>query len=116
MSSGCRIFLIKNHSEHLLRCHSDRTDTPRCFRCYSVFENEDKLGRHQRALEPCEVWDEEPEDLINAQKQDELRSIQDQTDVTDIEKWRRVYRLLFNWGSRPPMRDSISKTSQHLFH
>lgn len=68
----------------------------RCNRCGTAFLAQRQLAEHQRAVESCSVrtfdWDEG----IDAEKKEKLQSRKrDPTGATEVDKWKRMYRIIF---------------------
>lgn len=81
--------------EHLYRKHALPKFT--CHRCCEPFDAEEDLQAHARAPEPCQVHDPEPLDGFNQDQEKRLRSRKKTAgeELTEPEKWRQMYRILF---------------------
>ncbi|KAI1130130.1 hypothetical protein F5Y10DRAFT_290149 [Nemania abortiva] len=80
--------------EHLYRKH--RQARFRCVRCWEHFESEQSYFDHQRALVPCELEEREPIDGFDAEQERQLKSRKKKGHiVSEIDKWRAVFQILF---------------------
>jgi len=67
-----------------------------CPRCCREFSSQLLLLEHQRNAIPCPVQDGGPIEGIDAEKERQLRSRKrEQQNMTEEDKWRKVYRILF---------------------
>lgn len=83
--------LIVSIREHVYRRHSASI---RCARCGETFEAESNLEAHYRLPQRCEVRPEalQPEELTKEQEKALRRR---KKLVSEEEKWRDMYRILF---------------------
>ncbi|KAJ8129302.1 hypothetical protein O1611_g4333 [Lasiodiplodia mahajangana] len=80
--------------EHLYRKH--RQAKFRCVRCWERFESEQDYFNHQRAPVPCELGEREPIEGFDADQEKQLKSRKKKSHlVSDIDKWRAVFQILF---------------------
>ncbi|KAI1284140.1 hypothetical protein F5Y07DRAFT_385663 [Xylaria sp. FL0933] len=80
--------------EHLYRKH--RQANFRCARCWECFESEQDYVDHQRAPIPCELRESEPIEGFDAEQERQLKSRKKKSHiVTEIDKWRAVFQILF---------------------
>ncbi|KAI8629959.1 hypothetical protein F5Y19DRAFT_65602 [Xylariaceae sp. FL1651] len=80
--------------EHLYRRH--RQAKFRCARCWECFEIEQSFIDHLRASEPCHLREKEPIEGFDAKQEEQLKSRKKkQGAVSEVEKWRSVFRILF---------------------
>ncbi|KAI1446660.1 hypothetical protein F5Y02DRAFT_416948 [Annulohypoxylon stygium] len=81
--------------EHVFRRHVPSGH--RCFRCRELFESASILYDHQRAIEPCEMRAEDPDDISEVQVQ-ALRSKKKPAGrgpMSEEDKWEEMYKILF---------------------
>jgi len=68
-----------------------------CFRCQETFDNDEQLQTHMRTDPPCQVRSR-PRTMegINPSQEKLLRSRKRaQRHMTEVEKWKDVYTILF---------------------
>ena len=81
----CREHLYRNHSLPIF-----------CRRCYTIFKADSLLDDHQRAIEPCKMRPKENIEGFDKLQLERLRSRKkSQTEPSEEDKWREVYRILF---------------------
>lgn len=78
--------------EHLYRKHRQEKH---CCRCWTTFKEDGALTAHQRAQPPCDVLDEVPIDGLTATQEQQLKSRKAFSRLTEFEKWRKAYMILF---------------------
>ncbi|KAK4656270.1 hypothetical protein QC762_309840 [Podospora pseudocomata] len=83
--------------EHLYRRHSAKNS---CARCFEQFEDEAALKDHQRSEEPCKLEKHNIPDVITEEK-DKLLHARAKAGLSEEDKWREMYRILFP-GERVP--------------
>lgn len=70
-----------------------------CFRCHKTFLTDYRLQVHMRTDPPCEVRVQVPVEGIDSAQEKLLRSRKKaQKNMTEEEKWRDMYRILFPAG------------------
>ncbi|OIW32952.1 hypothetical protein CONLIGDRAFT_156815 [Coniochaeta ligniaria NRRL 30616] len=80
--------------EHVYRKHS--TPDHCCPRCRSTFKTEAQLNDHMRSETPCDIVSKmEEEEECNPEQQRLLRARTNTTTLTDEERWRTMYTILF---------------------
>ncbi|KAF7519581.1 hypothetical protein G7054_g13038 [Neopestalotiopsis clavispora] len=79
--------------EHLYRHHLQPIHCPRC---HIKFGSEDALDTHIREQkELCVLSDRAPPGGLNKKQKNELRSRTGLSKMTECDKWRKIYRILF---------------------
>jgi hypothetical protein len=77
----------------------------RCPRCRLIFTAETLLRDHQRATLPCPLRDGPSDEGFDAAQEKRLRSRKkEQPNMTEDDKWRKVYMILFpndDYGKMP---------------
>ncbi|KAJ3547800.1 hypothetical protein NM208_g1323 [Fusarium decemcellulare] len=87
--------------EHIYRNH--RLPKFKCSRCCEVFTTSNQLLNHQRAPEPCGLKIEEPQDGINEDQVQALRSRKrPRGNISEEEKWAEMYKIIFPDDDRVP--------------
>ena len=85
-----------NFREHLYRCHRMAIH---CDRCWQVFNGQEQLYEHRRAVRICSLQPENQPEGISPEIETKLRSrkklIPKDTTTTEAEKWKEIYKLLF---------------------
>lgn len=95
---SCRVILLTNifHAcrEHIYRCHALPIH---CFRCHAIFKTDQEHQVHMRTNPPCEVTEERIQlEGFDSSQEKLLRSRKRmQRDITEEDKWRDVYHILF---------------------
>ncbi|KAF5722440.1 Nicotinate-nucleotide diphosphorylase [Fusarium mundagurra] len=80
--------------EHLYRRH--RQPPYRCARCWQPFTDEQGVMDHQRTDEPCPLQEMEYVEGFDAAQERSLKSRKRATQkLSETEKWRRVFNILF---------------------
>ncbi|KAG5802020.1 hypothetical protein H9Q74_010543 [Fusarium xylarioides] len=80
--------------EHLYRRH--RQPSYRCARCWQPFTDEQGVMDHQRADEPCPLQEMEYVEGFDAAQERSLKSRKRANQkLSETEKWRRVFNILF---------------------
>ncbi|KAF5581794.1 Nicotinate-nucleotide diphosphorylase [Fusarium pseudocircinatum] len=80
--------------EHLYRRH--RQPQYRCARCWQPFTDEQRVMDHQRTDDPCPLREMEYVEGFDAAQERSLRSRKRANQkLTETEKWRRVFNILF---------------------
>ncbi|KAK3319451.1 hypothetical protein B0H66DRAFT_475781 [Apodospora peruviana] len=78
---------------HLYRRHAP---PPQCPRCWGVFKTEDILKAHLQQDPPCEVGRKALVEGFSKEQEKKLRSRKKaQPNMTDKDKWREIYFILF---------------------
>jgi len=87
--------MLTKSREHLYRKHTLPKFT--CHRCCEPFEVEEDLQLHARAPTPCQIREPEPIDGFTQDQEKRLRSRKKKPgeELTEPEKWRAMYRILF---------------------
>lgn len=84
---------ISRLKEHLYRRH---LLPPQCHRCCATFSTDLILREHQRDPSGCEVREQVPVEGFDKDQEQQLKSKKrSQTYLTEEEKWKAVYRILF---------------------
>ncbi|KAF2728720.1 hypothetical protein EJ04DRAFT_476937 [Polyplosphaeria fusca] len=84
---------VRRVKEHLYRNHALPIFCPRC---YEIFKVDALLHEHQRADEPCKKRPPEVIEGFNKQQEKRLKSRKKtQTDTSEENKWRDMYRVVF---------------------
>ncbi|RBA15373.1 hypothetical protein FPRO05_12447 [Fusarium proliferatum] len=91
---ACPYFKYNPAKEHLYRRH--KQPRYRCARCWQPFTDEQGLMDHQRTNEPCPLREMEYVEGFDAAQERSLKSRKraGQT-LSEAEKWRRVFKILF---------------------
>ncbi|KAI1330759.1 hypothetical protein F5Y16DRAFT_396248 [Xylariaceae sp. FL0255] len=85
---------IHRLKEHLYRKHL--LPKFRCARCTLPFANNEALEAHQRADEPCKKSNLIPQEGIDVGMEEKLKRRKKQgSAVTDEERWKEIYLILF---------------------
>ncbi|KAK9791688.1 putative C2H2-type domain-containing protein [Seiridium cardinale] len=79
--------------EHLFRKHKQPKYT--CNRCWKSFEEEKQFGSHQRRDPPCLLRPEASIEGFGDTQDTQLRKRKNFTKLSDYDKWRKVYGILF---------------------
>ncbi|KAF2806291.1 uncharacterized protein BDZ99DRAFT_394273, partial [Mytilinidion resinicola] len=92
---------VSRVKEHLYRNHALPIACPRC--C-NTFKSDAELYNHSRAPESCEVQEQRPLDGFNRDQEMRLKSKKrSPTIVTEEEKWKAIYRILFPFDPEADM-------------
>ncbi|KAI1341367.1 hypothetical protein F5Y15DRAFT_354428 [Xylariaceae sp. FL0016] len=86
--------------EHLTRCHVLKNQ---CLRCRQGFPSSADLAEHLRAAVPCEVRNTDFPDCVTEEQVARIRFRgKEFSNVSEEEKWKLMYRVLFENDSRIP--------------
>ncbi|KAK3358519.1 hypothetical protein B0T24DRAFT_540256 [Lasiosphaeria ovina] len=78
---------------HLYRRHALPIQCPRC---WEVFKSDNQLRSHLQQDPPCDIRESTPVEGFSKDQEKRLRSRKKvQNDMTDEDKWREIYMILF---------------------
>jgi uncharacterized C2H2 Zn-finger protein len=65
-----------------------------CPRCWQIFQNEADVDSHLQRKQVCEIGEAKSIERLDKTMEVRLRS-RKRTTLSEVEKWKEVYRILF---------------------